>query len=128
MFGVEKLRDGAVVFEQVVEKEAGLSFHGGGVVLGVVGAVGFAGGRLAAEIAEVQPAIEKVVHEVADALVGQHALHLFFQLVILSELAGFGGGEQGVIWGGGPEGVGEAGGEVVRLERFLSLVGDLAEV
>ena len=128
VLGVDELGDGAVVLQQVAEEKTRLILHRGRQVLGVVEADHLARRRLRAEVAKVQPAVEEAVDEAVDAVVGEHAKDLFLQLGGLREAAGPGGGEQLVIGRGRPEGVGEAGGEVVGLERLLRFVGDFAEV
>lgn len=124
VLAVDELRDGAVVFEQIAEKEACLGFHRAGQILGVVGAVGFARWRLAAEIAEIEPTVDETIHEAVDAFIGDHSLDLLFELGVLAELAGLRGGQKLVIGRCGPKRIREARGEVVGLEALFRLIGD----
>jgi len=125
---VDELGHRPVAGEQVAEKQTRLSLHRRRKIFRIVGAVGLARRRHTAQVAKVQPAVEEAIHEAGEACVSDHALHLLLQLGILGEFAGLGAGEQRVIWRSSPQCKRKPRGDVVGLERFGRLVGDLAEV
>ena len=117
-----------VLLEHVAEEEARLGLHRGRQVLGVVGAIRFARGRHAAELAQVQPAVEEAVDESLEAIVGQQAVDLLLEFPVAGEFARRRGSGEGLVGRRGRKGEGEAGGEVVRLQASVGFLGDFAQV
>ena len=87
MVGAEELVHRAVLLEQVLEEQARLGLHRGREVFRVVGPVGLAGRGHAAELAEVEPAVEEAVHEALEPVVSQQAVDLPLQLGVVGQFA-----------------------------------------
>ena len=87
MVGAEELVHRAVLLEHVLEEQARLGLHRGREVFRVVGPVGLAGRGHAAELAEVEPAVEEAVHEALEPVVSQQAVDLLLQLGVVGQFA-----------------------------------------
>ena len=113
--GAEEVEDAEVFMKDFVEEGDGFGSDGGFEVA-VIARVEFGGGRVGADLAEVEPLAGEVVGEGLAFGRGEEAVDLFFENVGVIEIADGGVGGEVVVGLRGPEDVGEAGGEVVRIE------------